>query len=274
MRFLCLPGAYGSIEVSLIANSHDCRLTTKKFKVQLAPLVKELESDNSASFYFLQGPYEVTPPTGYEEFFGGPPYYRFIVPSDADCETVDVLERIRDFPQLETPEMTMRELMTYGVAKTDDSARATLEYLYTVMEKEGPFDGVLGYSEGGTIAGTLLLHEQMREKNEGRIPILKCALFFGGWPPMRPTLDGIVLADESDLMIDVPTVHIGETMIKSIRATLISIQSGLLILIFTAISLCTTFVIRTLRSYSIMLKGTPYHETNTWSRSSVILSAV
>jgi hypothetical protein len=185
-------------------------LTRKKFKVQLAPLVKELESDNSASFYFLQGPYEVTPPTGYEEFFGGPPYYRFIVPSDADCETVDVLERIRDFPQLETPEMTMRELMTYGVAKTDDSARATLEYLYKVMEKEGPFDGVLGYSEGGTIAGTLLLHEQMREKNEGRIPVLKCALFFGGWPPMRPTLDGIVLADQSDLMIDVPTVHIGE----------------------------------------------------------------
>ncbi|KAH3912578.1 hypothetical protein HBI56_154130 [Parastagonospora nodorum] len=193
MRFLCLPGAYGSVE---------------KFKVQLAPLVKELESDGTASFFFLQGPYEVTPPSGYEEFFGGPPYYRFIVPSDADSETVDVLERIRDFPQLETPEMTMRELMTYGIAKTDDSARQTLLYLYEVMEKEGPFDGIIGYSEGATIAGTLLLHEQMRDKNEGRIPVLKCALFFGGWPPMRPTLDGIVLADESDLMIDVPTVHI------------------------------------------------------------------
>lgn len=154
------------------------------------------------------------PPSGYEEFFGGPPYYRFIVPSDADSETVDVLERIRDFPQLETPEMTMRELMTYGVAKTDDSARQTLLYLYEVMDKEGPFDGIIGYSEGATIAGTLLLHEQMRDKNEGRIPVLRCALFFGGWPPMRPTLDGIVLADESDLMIDVPTVHIGELLLS------------------------------------------------------------
>jgi predicted esterase len=152
----------------------------QKFKVQLAPLVKELESDKTASFYFLQGPYEVTPPTGYEEFFGGPPYYRFIVPSDADSETIDVIERIRDFPQL-------------------------------VMEKEGPFDGIVGYSEGATIAGTLLLHEQMRDRDEGRIPVLKCALFFGGWPPMRPTLDGIVLADESDLTIDIPTVHIGNT---------------------------------------------------------------
>ncbi|KAF2015177.1 hypothetical protein BU24DRAFT_482765 [Aaosphaeria arxii CBS 175.79] len=193
MRFLCLPGAFGSIE---------------KFKVQLAPLVKELESDRSATFHFIQGPYEVAPPPGYEDFFGGPPYYRFIVPSEGSEDTTDVIERIRDFPQLETPEMTMRELMTYGVAKTDDSARQTLDYLYDVMEKQGPFDGIIGYSEGATIAGTMLLHEQLREKSEGRQPMFKCALFFGGWPPMTPTLDGIVLSDESDLVVDVPTCHI------------------------------------------------------------------
>lgn len=176
----------------------------------MAPLTKELESDGSASFYFIQGPYEVQPPKSYEEFFGGPPYFRFIVPSDADAETTDVIERIRDFPQLETPEMTMRELMTYGVAKTDDSARQTLSFLYELMEKEGPFEGIVGYSEGATIAGTLLLHEQMRAQEEGRTPMIRCALFFGGWPPMKPTLDGIVLSDESELMIEVPTCHISE----------------------------------------------------------------
>jgi hypothetical protein len=102
----------------------------------------------------------------------------------------------------------MRELMTYGVAKTSNSARLTLDYLYEVLDKEGPFDGIIGYSEGATIAGTLLLHEQVREREEGRAPTLKCALFFGGWPPMKPTLDGLVLADESDLTIEVPTTHI------------------------------------------------------------------
>jgi hypothetical protein len=185
---------------------------SKKFKVQLAPLLKEFEADSNVFFHFIQGPYEVVPPPGYEDFFGGPPYYRFIVPSDTDADTTDVIERIRDFPQLETPELTMRELMTYGVAKTDDSAKETLEYLYQLLETEGPFDGIVGYSEGATIAGTLLLHEQMREKEEGRIPMLKCALFFGGWPPMTPTLDGLVLADESDLMIEVPTTHISRLM--------------------------------------------------------------
>lgn len=106
----------------------------------------------------------------------------------------------------------MRELMTYGVAKTDESARRTLEYLYDIMDTEGPFDGVVGYSEGATIAGTLLLHEHMRLKNEGREPMLKCALFFGGWPPMTPMLDGIVLSDQSDLTIEVFTCHISTTM--------------------------------------------------------------
>ena len=113
----------------------------------MAPLTKELESDGSATFHFIQGPYEVSPPKGYEEFFGGPPYFRFIVPSAGNEDTTDVIERIRDFPQLETPEMTMRELMTYGVAKTDDSTRQTLEFLYDLLEKEGPFEGIVGLGE-------------------------------------------------------------------------------------------------------------------------------
>ena len=150
----------------------------------------------------------MTPPEGYEEFFGGAPYYRFIVAEGEEASKVDVLERIRDFPQLETPEMTMRELMTYGIARTDKSAAHTLKYLYGIMESEGPFDGVVGYSEGATIAATLLLHEQMLQEEHGRIPMFKCALFFGGWPPVKPTLDGLVLSDESDLTIDIPTCHI------------------------------------------------------------------
>lgn len=75
------------------------------------------------------------------------------------------------------------------------------------MEKEA-FDDIIGYLEGATIAGTLLLREQLRERDEGQIPMIKCALFSGGWPPMTPTLDGIVLADQSDLMIGIPTCHI------------------------------------------------------------------
>jgi len=40
--------------------------------------------------------------------------------------------------------------------------------------------------------------------------MFKCALFFAGWPPLNPDFDGMVLADESDLTITIPTCHISE----------------------------------------------------------------
>jgi len=115
----------------------------------------------------------------------------------------------------------MRELMYMGVSATpipsgnnnsteDSSAQKAIDYLYRIMEDEGPFDGIIGYSEGATMAATLLLHEQRRYETTGIPPMFKCALFFAGWPPMNPDLDAIVLADESDLTITIPTCHVSK----------------------------------------------------------------
>ncbi|RYP56758.1 hypothetical protein DL771_011626 [Monosporascus sp. 5C6A] len=190
MRFLCLPGAYGSAE---------------KFHVQL---VNELVSDDSASFHFINGNCDAVPPEGFEDFFGKPPYYRFIEPDVKDTTDTDVLSRIRDFPHCDTAEDTMRELMKEGVASSILSTNRAIQYLFDIMEREGPFQGIIGYSEGATVAGTLLLTEQRRLEKLGREPMIKCAIFFAGWPPLDPTTYAMVLADESDLMIDVHTCHI------------------------------------------------------------------
>ncbi|KAI6350888.1 hypothetical protein MCOR25_010308 [Pyricularia grisea] len=195
MRFLCLCGAYGSSD---------------KFQVQLAPIVNELTSDNTASFHFIHGPCVAKPPEGFNEYFGKPPYYRFIEPDEDTKETAsdDILERIRDFPDGETPEDTMRELMTEGLATSHRSFHAALRYLVDIMEREGPFDGIIGYSEGATVAATLLLHEQRRFKKKRIQPMFKYAIFFAGWPPVDPELHWMILADESDEMITIPTCHI------------------------------------------------------------------
>ncbi|KLU82824.1 hypothetical protein MAPG_01892 [Magnaporthiopsis poae ATCC 64411] len=142
MRFLCLPGAYGSAD---------------KFQVQLAPILKELTDDGTATFYFTHGPCKVEPPEGFEEFFGEPPYYRFIEPDEeaAKMQDNDVLSRIRDFPRGETAEDTMRELMTVGVATSHRSTSRAIKYLSEVIARRGPFDGIIGYSEGATVARTL-----------------------------------------------------------------------------------------------------------------------
>ncbi|KAK3401642.1 serine hydrolase FSH [Sordaria brevicollis] len=170
MRFLCLPGAYGSSD---------------KFQVQLAPIVKELTEDGTATFHFIHGPCKAVPPEGFEEYFGKPPYYRFIEP-DQDVEKTeddDVLARIRDFPDCESPEDTMRELMREGVATSHRSTDNALKYLIKIMDEQ-----------------------TLQEK--GIKPMFKYAIFFAGWPPVDPDTHHMILSDESDVMIEIPTCHI------------------------------------------------------------------
>jgi len=169
-----------------------------------------LTEDGTATFHFINGPCKAVPPDGFEEYFGKPPYYRFIEP-DEDVEKTeddDVLSRIRDFPDCETPEDTMRELMREGIATTHRSTNNALKFLLKIMQERGPFDAIIGYSEGATVAATLLLHEQRRFKKKGIKPMFKYAIFFAGWPPVDPETHAMVLSDESDIMIDIPTCHI------------------------------------------------------------------
>jgi hypothetical protein len=104
----------------------------------------------------------------------------------------------------------MRELMREGIATTHRSTDNALKYLLKIMKDEGPFDGIIGYSEGATVAATLLLHEQRRFKKKGIKPMFKYAIFFAGWPPVDPDRHNIILSDESDEMIDIPTCHISK----------------------------------------------------------------
>jgi hypothetical protein len=185
--------------------------------VAAAPIVKELTEDGTATFHFIHGPCKAVPPEGFEEYFGKPPYFRFMEPDEdvEKSEDDDVLSRIRDFPDCETPEDTMRDLMREGIATAHRSTDNALKYLVKIMEERGPFDGIIGYSEGATVAATLLLHEQRRFKKRGIVPMFKYAIFFAGWPPVDPDTHAMVLSDESDLTIEVPTCHISESFLKS-----------------------------------------------------------
>jgi hypothetical protein len=192
------------------------------YRIVVAPLVAELTSDNTAIFHFIDGNCGAVPPEGFEEFFGKPPYYRFIEPDDKDKErpAEDVLTRIRDFPECETPEQTMRELMREGVADSRKSTDTAMNYLFKVMEEQGPFDGIIGYSEGATVAATLLLKEQFRKEEQGIEPMFKCAIFFMGWPPLDPKTYFLVLSDQSERVIDIPTCHISEFLLSFKEFTL------------------------------------------------------
>jgi len=104
----------------------------------------------------------------------------------------------------------MRELMREGIASSHKSTDNALKYLVKIMEERGPFEGIIGYSEGATVAATLLLHEQRRLKKKGIQPMFKYAIFFAGWPPVDPDSHAMILSDETEAMIEIPTCHISE----------------------------------------------------------------
>lgn len=104
----------------------------------------------------------------------------------------------------------------YRYLPTDDKVStmpSILKILMNFIETKGPFDGLIGYSEGGLVAGTLLVMEAMRELPGGSR--FKCGIFFCAPPPMdtkralkigskarslHVSIDGVIF--------DLPTAHI------------------------------------------------------------------
>ncbi|KAL9056435.1 MAG: hypothetical protein Q9162_002916 [Coniocarpon cinnabarinum] len=193
MKFICLHGAIGN---------------SQNFKVQIDPIIKELESDGTASFFFVQGQIPVHPPHGFQEYFGPGPHWRFI--NDLGTAEKAMLERIRHFPDAATAEDTLRMLLPEGETRegTIPSVRPVLDYIYTEMEKEGDIDGVIGYSEGGMVAATMLVEQERLLLKTGQPRRLKVALFFSGWPAMDPDAHDVLLADETEEVIPVPSIHV------------------------------------------------------------------
>lgn len=173
--------------------------------------MNQLEGDGSASFHFVNGQHEAVPPPGFEDFFGGPPFFRFLE-EVKHPEAVDGLERIRDFPAGASAEDTIRLFNPLGSSPAlAATAAQALEYLRGIVNEHGPFEGIIGYSEGALVAATLVMKEQeMREKGDYN-NTFKLGIFFGGWPPLKPDLTGIMLADETELEIPIATCHVSES---------------------------------------------------------------
>lgn len=199
---------------------------------------------DSVEFKWIDGGHGVTPPSGFDNYFGAPPLYRFI-DFDGVSKIDDILSKVRDLPQGLTAEDTMRSLVGDQASWTVAAVRTTLDRLFDIVDSDPEIDvrladpeararltmrsqGILGYSEGATVAATFILEEQRRFEQEGRprrinvcftAPLsrraganghVQCGIFFSGWPPLGMNNGSVqcLLADESDAVIDVPTFHI------------------------------------------------------------------
>ncbi|KAL8868805.1 MAG: hypothetical protein Q9174_004740 [Haloplaca sp. 1 TL-2023] len=167
-----------------------------------APVTYELSQSDRAEFFYIHGRVECAPSIGIAEQYDGP-YLRFL---DRDAPSMaQVATLARSLSKLtSSPEHFARELRKRGVASAE-SAEAC-DYLEEEIGRhpDGPFDGILGFSEGSSVAASLMLRRAAR----GKVPLFQFAIFFCAILPFRFDDKGPILADESPLRINVPTLHI------------------------------------------------------------------
>ncbi|KAF4767646.1 hypothetical protein N7455_006831 [Penicillium solitum] len=190
MKFLCLPGGYCS---------------AKALQTQLGPFADALASNGNASFHYTQGATEVHVPPHFAGFFGPPPNYTFI--------RVDGPERVHanmsDFPKRDTPEEAIKAAAKAADDPTFSCIVEVVDSLVGILDSDNDIDGVIGFSEGAQVGASLILEEQRRERELGRRPRIKCAIFFSGWPPVHPVTGQLLTADDYDEQpITIPTFHV------------------------------------------------------------------
>lgn len=145
-------------------------------------------------------------PESVQGFFGPPPNFSF-----ARVDRPDLMNaNLRGFPKRETPEGSIKCAWERAGNPTFSSIASVMEDLIKILDTEDNIQGVIGYSEGAEIAATLILEEQRRQKESGRVPKIKCAIFLSGWPPVEPVTGGCILADDFEDCdaIDIPTCHV------------------------------------------------------------------
>lgn len=138
--------------------------------------MKELQRDNTATFHFVEGDIDSEPGPGIAGYYDGP-YYSYY-----------------KFPR--------------SFSDDDSSLQEAYDLLYDIIDEEGPFDGVLGFSHGGTLASGLLIHHAKMYPQEP--PLFRCAIFVNSLPPFRmnPGENPVIDAD-LDGYINIPTVSVG-----------------------------------------------------------------
>lgn len=162
---------------------HGWGTSEKILRSQLSGLIGNLQKDNKATFHFLEGEVDSDAGPGIANYYDGPyySYYRFPRTfSLEDADETDILE--------------------------------AYELLYETISLHGPFDGVLGFSHGGTLAAGFLIHHA-KQQRAGILPLeaplFRCAIFVNSLPPFHMNSGQHPVIDEDlDGYITIPCVSI------------------------------------------------------------------
>ncbi|KAF7595010.1 hypothetical protein BBP40_007611 [Aspergillus hancockii] len=90
-----------------------------------------------------------------------------------------------------------------NIAPGEHLARA-FEYTMQIIEKQGPFDGVMGFSQGAALACSLLINHAATND----VPLFKVAIFICGAPPYESSGREFVKPVPGVYPVNIPTTNI------------------------------------------------------------------
>ena len=168
----------------------------------IAPVLYELRKTLELDLCFVDGPTRAPAVMGIAELYEGP-FYRFY---DEDAphlaRIVEGLVKV-DPEEGSTPEEYMRKLRQHGLLDLSPTRACDFVEKYAAQWEEGFFDGILGFSEGASVAASLLFR-QAAQKVKSQF---KFAIFLCGLTPQSED-SGAILADRFSARISIPTAHI------------------------------------------------------------------
>jgi len=149
-----------------------------------------LAKDNSAEFYFVDGLVDQPAGEGIEGFYEGP-YYGYF--------RCDYLLAQRDVDSLS-------KALKSSVFQ--ESVTAAYDFIYKIIEEEGPFDGILGFSHGATLAFAFLMQHANKHPLDPPFALFRCAVFIAGPAPLGEDGKRLRFSKEQGPLLRLPTVHI------------------------------------------------------------------
>ena len=145
---------------------------------------------------------------GMEDYLGPGPHLRFLESTWPGASDLQVYEVLRGAPLGLTPEEKHRYLEHHLPPQTSPIFQDVLLEIRRVFDEEGPFDCMLGHSEGAAIAATFVIDCLNKAAREKKMVKPKCAVFMSGTFPYAMNGKGRISSDECGQLITIPTCHI------------------------------------------------------------------
>jgi len=91
----------------------------------------------------------------------------------------------------------------------DKTVSEAYELLYEIIKEEGPFDGVIGFSHGATLAFGFLAQHAKKNPYDASDALFRCGIFIGAIPPFRMNDAKNIIYDEGlQNSVRIPTLHV------------------------------------------------------------------